>query len=51
VTAGVEIVVGGYRAKDGSLKVNGGTITLADGRHLFAGSSGTGAPNNPGPGR
>jgi hypothetical protein len=51
VTNGVELVVQGYRAKDGSLKVNGGTITLPDGRHFFAGSSGTGAPNDPSPAR
>jgi hypothetical protein len=47
VTTGVEIVVAGYRAKDGSLKVNGETIKFPDGRHFFVGSSGTGAPNDP----
>jgi hypothetical protein len=47
VMPGLEIIVEGYRAKDGSLKVNAGTVTLPDGRHMFAGSSGTGAPNDP----
>ena len=34
----------GYQAKDGSLRANGRDITLPDGRKLFLGSSGTGAP-------
>ena len=41
---GVEIVVEGFRAKDGSRKGNGRDLTFADGRRLFLGSSGTGAP-------
>ena len=41
---GTEIVVDGYRAKDGSRRANGRDITLPDGRTLFLGSSGTGAP-------
>lgn len=41
---GMEIVVEGYRAKNGSDIANGGNITLGDGRQLFVGSSGTGAP-------
>jgi hypothetical protein len=41
---GTEIVVEGYRAKDGSNKANGRDLTLPDGRKLFMGSSGTGAP-------
>lgn len=41
---GVEIVVEGYGAKNGSNIANGGNITLGDGRKLFVGSSGTGAP-------
>jgi len=44
--SGTEIVVSGYRAKDGSLKGNGRDITLPDGRKLFLGSSGTGAPTD-----
>ena len=42
--AGTQIVVDGYRAKDGTHKMNAREITLADGRKLFAGSEGTGAP-------
>jgi hypothetical protein len=43
---GVEILVEGFRAKDGSLKGNGRDLTFADGRRLFVGSSGTGAPRD-----
>ncbi len=45
IVPGTEVIVEGYRAKDGSLKINAGQVTLPDGRHLFVGSSGTGAPN------
>jgi hypothetical protein len=41
---GTEVVVDGYQAKDGSHRANGRDITFADGRNLFLGSSGTGAP-------
>jgi uncharacterized protein DUF6152 len=41
---GTAIVVTGYRAKDGTLKGNGRDLTFPDGRKLFLGSSGTGAP-------
>jgi hypothetical protein len=41
---GTLIVVDGYQAKDGSLKANGRDLTFPDGRKLFMGSSGTGAP-------
>jgi len=41
---GTEIVVDGYRAKDGSRRANGRDLTLPGGRTLFLGSSGTGAP-------
>ena len=41
---GSEILVEGFCAKDGSLKGNGRDLTFADGRRLFVGSSGTGAP-------
>ncbi len=41
---GAEIVVEGFRSKDGTLRGNGRAITFADGRKLFLGSSGTGAP-------
>lgn len=42
--AGTEIVVDGYRAKSGQKRANGRDVTLPDGRTLFLGSSGTGAP-------
>jgi hypothetical protein len=43
---GSEIVVEGYRAKDGSLRGNGRDLTFSDGKKLFLGSSGTGAPRD-----
>ena len=43
---GTEIVVDGYRAKNGSNRANGRDVTFPDGRKLFMGSSGTGAPND-----
>lgn len=42
--AGTQIVVDGYQAKDGTRKMNGREIAYSDGRKLFLGSSGTGAP-------
>ena len=45
--AGTVIVVDGYQAKDGTLKGNGRDLTFKDGRKLFIGSAGTGAPNDP----
>ena len=44
VIPGIELVVQGYRAIDGTNKANGRDVTFPDGRRLFAGSSGTGAP-------
>jgi hypothetical protein len=41
---GTQILVDGYRAKDGTHRANGRDLTLPDGRTLFLGSSGTGAP-------
>ncbi len=47
---GTEIVVTGYQSKDRlcepSCRGNGRDITFPDGRKLFMGSSGTGAPND-----
>lgn len=43
---GAEILVQGYQAIDGSKRANGRDITFADGRKLFLGSSGPGAPND-----
>ena len=42
--AGTQITVDGYQSKDGSNRANGRDVTLPDGRKLFLGSSGTGAP-------
>ena len=43
---GTEILVDGYRAKNGSNRANGRDVTFPDGRKLFVGSSGTGAPRD-----
>ena len=43
---GTVIMVDGYQAKDGTLKANGRDLTFEDGRRLFMGSSGTGAPRD-----
>lgn len=47
---GTEIVVRGYQSKDHactpSCKANGRDVTFPDGRKLFMGSSGTGAPRD-----
>jgi len=44
VPKGTKVVVEGYQSKDGSMRANGKDITLPDGKKLFLGSSGTGAP-------
>ncbi len=44
IPVGTEIVVDGYRAKNGKNIANGRNVTFADGRKMFVGSSGTGAP-------
>lgn len=43
---GSEIVVHGFRAKDGSNRANGSNVTTPDGKKLFLGSSGTGSPDD-----
>jgi len=43
---GTEIIVDGYQSKDRSNRANGRDITFPDGRKLFMGSSGTGAPRD-----
>jgi hypothetical protein len=44
---GTEIVVEGFLAKNGSMSANGRDLTFPDGKKLFVGSSGTGAPGDP----
>ena len=46
LTVGTEIVVDGYQSKDRSNRANGRDVTFADGKKLFMGSSGTGAPRD-----
>ena len=38
VPIGAQVVVDGYRAKDGSTRASGSNLTFADGRKLFIGS-------------
>jgi hypothetical protein len=42
--SGTEVMITGYQAKDGTRRANGRDLTLPNGRRLFLGSSGTGAP-------
>jgi len=41
---GAEVVITGYRAKDGSNTANGAAVKFPDGRDIFLGSSGADAP-------
>jgi hypothetical protein len=41
---GTVVMVDGYQAKDGTRRANGRDITFEDGKKLFMGSSGIGAP-------
>ena len=43
---GSEIIVRGFGVKSDALAANGREITFPDGRKLFVGSSGTGAPDD-----
>src|SRR5262252_3313368 len=43
---GTEILIEGYQAKDGANRANGRDITFKDGKKLFVGSAGTGAPGD-----
>ena len=45
VPAGIELIIEGYQSKDGAMRANGRDITFPDGKKLFVGSSGTGAPD------
>ena len=46
VTEGMEITVEGFQAKNGKMRANGRDLVLPDGKRLFMGSSGTGAPRD-----
>ena len=46
VRVGMQVVVDGYQARDGSRRANGRDVTLPEGRKLFLGSQGTGAPGD-----
>lgn len=43
---GAEVTVDGWRGRTPALKANARNIVTADGKKLFAGSSGTGAPGD-----
>jgi Family of unknown function (DUF6152) len=45
VPPGTAVIVQGFRARDGSNRANGRDVTLPDGKKLFIGSPGTGAPD------
>lgn len=44
IALGAAVVVYGWQAKDGSSMANGRDVLLPDGKKLFVGSSGNGAP-------
>ena len=44
IPIGLEVLIDGYQSKDGSRRANGRDLTFADGKKMFLGSSGTGAP-------
>jgi hypothetical protein len=46
VKPGMVVVVDGYQARDGSRRANGRDVTLPEGKKLFLGSTGTGAPGD-----
>ena len=48
VAPGTTVVIQGFRARDGSNRASGGEVTLPDGKKLFIGSTGTGAPGDGG---
>ena len=43
---GTVVVIDGYRAKNGARRLNGRDVMLPDGKRMFLGSSGTGAPGD-----
>jgi Family of unknown function (DUF6152) len=42
---GTEVIVNGYRARDGGLRASGGAVVLPDGSELNVTSTGIGAPS------
>jgi hypothetical protein len=46
LAAGTEVTIEGYQAKNGANRANGADMILPNGKHLFLGSSGTGAPKD-----
>ena len=44
--AGTEVTIEGYQAKNGAFRANGADMILPNGKRLFLGSSGTGAPKD-----
>ena len=46
IPIGTAVIVSGFRAKNGTPTANGRDIVLPDGKKLFVGSSGTGAPDD-----
>ena len=46
--AGAAVTISGHRARNGKPIAAAQDVTLASGKKLFAGSSGTGAPGDPG---
>jgi len=50
VAPGTAVVVQGFRARDGSNRASGGSVTLPGGKKLFIGSPESGAPAEGAPG-
>ena len=48
VAPGTAVLIQGFRARDGSNRASGGEVRLPDGKKLFIGSTGTGAPGDGG---
>lgn len=46
VAPGTVVIVQGFRARDGSNRASGGNVMLPDGKKLFIGSPGSGAPTD-----
>jgi hypothetical protein len=45
LAVGSQLKVTGFQAKNGTTRMSGGNVTFSDGRQLFLGSQGTGAPD------